>query len=631
MSALRIAAALLGLLAVLSAPAFATTIVAMSDEELAFASDVIVAGVVTDVRATRNADGGVHTYATIAVGELLKGPIPVATITVRERGGRVGDDEQRIFGSPRYTVGESVLAFLTQDGDGFLRTTEMVLGKFSVAHDDAAGEDVAIRPVDDAEVLVLGRSGESRVPDDRRPLGAFRRRLSDVVRSQPARALRRPLATAPSDDGARAATSAETTSALTTSTATGSFKLFNDVRWFEPDDGKPVLFEIDPAGDPKIGANASHNAALAALAAWTNVPTASIVLQYAGPLTSTGSGGCDGTNAIVFDDPADAVTDPSGCSGVLAVGGYCAGPATRTVNGVTFHQIVEGDITVNNGWTACAFWNATNLAEVLTHELGHTIGLAHSTDATATMYAFAHFDWRGASLMPDDEAGVSFIYPADGDPAPTPAPTPVGPDADADGVPDASDNCVDTPNPAQTDVDGDGIGDVCDNCIAIANPAQDPSTACGALSVVRVNMHLGRDPLVADDRMTLRGRFTVDGGRAMTDIAGQPITLTLADPAGPVLLSTVVPVGSLRANVRGTLLTFRDLAGELLGGITRVTLRSRDGIHYDVTVTAKHLDLSGSDVPALGVGVMLDTAPYDGLGRCTTNRRRTHVVCSAPR
>jgi len=36
-------------------------------------------------------------------------------------------------------------------------------------------------------------------------------------------------------------------------------------------------------------------------------------------------------------------------------------------------------------------------------------------------------------------------------------------DADADGVPDANDNCPDTPNADQADADNDGIGDACDD------------------------------------------------------------------------------------------------------------------------------------------------------------------------
>jgi hypothetical protein len=46
-------------------------------------------------------------------------------------------------------------------------------------------------------------------------------------------------------------------------------------------------------------------------------------------------------------------------------------------------------------------------------------------------------------------------------------------DADADGVPDAEDNCPATPNPDQTDRDEDGWGDACDNCPALANPSQE--------------------------------------------------------------------------------------------------------------------------------------------------------------
>ncbi len=627
MSSLRILAALLALLALLSAPAFATTMVMMSDETLTLTSDAVVAGTVTDIRAARATDGGIETYVTLHPDEVLKGYLPLGDVTIRERGGRIGDVEQWLFGNPTYTVGESVIAFLSVDGEGMLRTTQMALGKFSVVPDPTTHADVAVRPIDDADVVVPGRTLQSRLPDDRRPAQAFRSRLRTIVRSQPVPAMRRPLATAPHF-------SADERLTMPTDAA---FKLFNDVRWFEPDDGQPVVYKIDAAGDPKIGATASRNAVDAALAAWTNVPTAAIVLQDGGTVSGAASGGCDGKNTIVFNDPSGSVGDPSGCSGILAVGGYCASNATTTVNGVVFSKIVEGDITVNNGWSACSFWNATNLAEVLTHELGHTIGLAHSTDSTATMYAFAHFDGRGASLMPDDAAGATFIYPDTGipiataTPSPTPVPTPAGPDADGDGVTDAADNCPAVANPAQTDTDGDGIGDACDDCVAIANPSQDPATACAAFTVVRMNIAFGRDPLLDDDRLQLHGRFTVASARSMTDIAGQPVTLALDDSAGSLILEVTVPSGSWITNRSGTRLAFLDVTGERLGGLTRVMLRSRDGVHYDLTVAAKHLDLTGSDVPTLRVGFDLDATSYVGLGRCATNRRRSHVSCGLPR
>src|SRR5205823_2375958 len=126
-------------------------------------------------------------------------------------------------------------------------------------------------------------------------------------------------------------------------------------------------------------------------------------------------------------------------------GGYCtSGNAgdTDVVNGVSFARITEGNITFNSGFSGCGFWNQTNLAEVTTHELGHTIGIGHSSEddneqsvtlKEATMYYRAHFDGRGASLKADDIAAVRAIYP--GDDGTT------NEDQDGDGVPDAIDNC----------------------------------------------------------------------------------------------------------------------------------------------------------------------------------------------
>ncbi|MGH3055484.1 MAG: matrixin family metalloprotease, partial [Gaiellaceae bacterium] len=75
------------------------------------------------------------------------------------------------------------------------------------------------------------------------------------------------------------------------------------------------------------------------------------------------------------------------------------------------------------GWNNCSGWNQCNVAEVATHELGHTIGLGHSADNAATMRASAHFDGRCAGLGTDDINAVNFIYPGTGGPVPTPPPT----------------------------------------------------------------------------------------------------------------------------------------------------------------------------------------------------------------
>ena len=52
-------------------------------------------------------------------------------------------------------------------------------------------------------------------------------------------------------------------------------------------------------------------------------------------------------------------------------------------------------------------------------------------------------------------------------------------DSDGDGIADACDNCALNANPGQEDGDGDGVGDVCDNCLVIPNPGQEDGDADG--------------------------------------------------------------------------------------------------------------------------------------------------------
>src|SRR5690606_18156004 len=68
-------------------------------------------------------------------------------------------------------------------------------------------------------------------------------------------------------------------------------------------------------------------------------------------------------------------------------------------------------VVIADGWGGCPQWTACNLAEVITHEIGHAIGLGHSNDRDATMAPSADFDGRCAALGHDDIAGVTAIYP----------------------------------------------------------------------------------------------------------------------------------------------------------------------------------------------------------------------------
>jgi hypothetical protein len=52
-------------------------------------------------------------------------------------------------------------------------------------------------------------------------------------------------------------------------------------------------------------------------------------------------------------------------------------------------------------------------------------------------------------------------------------------DQDADGIPDAADNCPAVANSDQADIDKDGAGDLCDNCPVVENPSQSDADADG--------------------------------------------------------------------------------------------------------------------------------------------------------
>jgi hypothetical protein len=78
-------------------------------------------------------------------------------------------------------------------------------------------------------------------------------------------------------------------------------------------------------------------------------------------------------------------------------------------------EIVDADIAIDDTSRDYCVGNCTpgelDLCTVLTHELGHLLGLDHSQDPEATMYATAPAgETKKCSLTADDEAGVCALY-----------------------------------------------------------------------------------------------------------------------------------------------------------------------------------------------------------------------------
>jgi hypothetical protein len=386
----------------------------MDEPALLHSSTAVVVGTVTAIEsAASSPSGSVYTYVHVQPQHVLKGRLGKHPFVLREPGGSVADHREWIFGAPEFWVGERALLFLSRNSDGTLQTTNLAMGKFTLAV-DANGHTIAERHFGyGASVMVPGSGEILEAQPQRQRFVSLLSRLRSMAQQETSEPSP-PITLTP----------AELATTPTVYHDAFTFLSAPPARWFEPDSASPVNYLVDANGDAALGFTTSRAAVDAALAAWTNVPTANLVLADAGTIVASPFGGCD-VNEIGFNDPFNEILDPVACGGILALGGYCSSNATTAVNGTTFNQITVGKLMFNNGWGGCSFWNQCNVAEVATHEIGHTIGLGHSTNSSATMAPTAHFDGRCAAVTADDIAGVSSMYPQSGTPAPTPTGTPV--------------------------------------------------------------------------------------------------------------------------------------------------------------------------------------------------------------
>lgn len=394
-----------------TATTYATVTIPVTDADLAQQADVIVVGTITALTSAWGETQHIVTQIQLSVDDVLKGYIRERHVTVIQAGGLVGDVQLRIDGTPEFTVGEKVLLFLTKTKDGGLTVLHMYQGKFSVFTDTDSGVEMTYRDMSPEGVHVLSDGRSMRAATEAAngflPLADLKTRIQgalsrDVIASRPIV----PLVP------------------LKNEREESSFTLLGSpaVRWFEPDSGQPVTMKLNPSASPP----GAPGALWAALMAWMGVSGSSFRFAYGGLTTAAGLR-YDGENAISFGDPLGQMSPPfvsqevnplTGkplCRGTLAIGGYFrSGSVTTIVNGQPYYKIIEGDLVFADGWEGCdnGVSNASHVAEIATHELGHVLGLGHSEDTDATMYAMAHFDGRGASLRADDSAGLQALYPA---------------------------------------------------------------------------------------------------------------------------------------------------------------------------------------------------------------------------
>lgn len=172
-------------IALMAAPATASTFVAMDQAELVAASDAVVQGEVLEVHSFWNKGGtAVVTEARILVEEVVAGKAD-SEIVVRTFGGRVGDYHLEAHGFPTFQEGQRLLLFVHRGQDSALRVTGYRLGEYRVARGDR-GEMIAM-PTLEAGVRLIGRDGLPAPRPEVVPLETLKSQIRGHAARTPAR------------------------------------------------------------------------------------------------------------------------------------------------------------------------------------------------------------------------------------------------------------------------------------------------------------------------------------------------------------------------------------------------------------------------------------------------------------
>ncbi len=316
-------------LVITTSSALAVTYIVPTDRDLVKRSEAIVIATGIGSHSEITAGGRVVTIATMALEEVLKGELGGrATIDLIEPGGIAGDRATLITGSPRYEAGKHYLVFLRRTADGWA-TYGFGLGKFEYVNQSF-----------DQPILVRGGVAETIFGWDEVSGGPHKERL-------------------------RLASAFETF-VRTTASAPGAPA--RSGYFVHAEDTEPLSTPLVPRSDVSVPGGLDGTGAITA--GTTNWNSAGAGVHYGlGSSNTNASGGLsksDHINAVLFNDPAGII--PPGVAAAGGVSDVSAGGFTTEVDVVVGKNFVTSQATFN---------------ALMTHEMGHTLGLRHSNEGTS--------------------------------------------------------------------------------------------------------------------------------------------------------------------------------------------------------------------------------------------------------
>ena len=167
----------------------------------------------------------------------------------------------------------------------------------------------------------------------------------------------------------------------------------------------PVPYEVNTNSAQELGGATALQVVQASYANWSAPACSGFSSVFQGETNGSWQSG-DGMNTLLWIyDPAQRPRELGGSSTI--------GVTLSTFRG---NSALDGDILFNgidHRWTTNASRRGdVDAISIITHETGHQLGLNHSPDQSATMYA-AYLGGNGAAtLAADDVNGVCSLYPS---------------------------------------------------------------------------------------------------------------------------------------------------------------------------------------------------------------------------